>query len=107
MSSTDPATVKTLQHLDQARQVLAGAHTLLRADTRGRPGIDDLVEARTLVAAVAEELPGVNVRMIAAARPATSRLLPARLTTAVIGSATRQSQRRQRLAAALPGRRGL
>jgi hypothetical protein len=68
MSSTDPATVKTLQHLDQARRALADAQNLLRAGPVA-PDIDDLMETGTLVATVSAQLGEVNMRMIGAALP--------------------------------------
>jgi hypothetical protein len=37
MSSTDPTTIKTLQHLDQARRVLTGAQAMLRASPGSGP----------------------------------------------------------------------
>jgi hypothetical protein len=69
MSSTDPTTIKTLQHLDQARRVLAGAQNMLRASPAAAPDIDDLMETGTLVAAVTAQLAELNVRMIGAALP--------------------------------------
>jgi hypothetical protein len=69
VSSMDPTVIGALRRLDQARQVLADAHTMLRSDAGAVPDIDDLVETGTLVAAVTEQLTGVNMRMIAAALP--------------------------------------
>lgn len=68
MSSTDPATIKTLQHLDQARRALAGAQNTLRASPAALD-IDDLMETGTLIAAVKAQLAEVNMRMIGAALP--------------------------------------
>jgi len=68
MSSTDPATIKTLQDLDQARRALTDAQNLLRASPVP-PDVDDLMETGTLVATVCAQLAEVNMRMIGAALP--------------------------------------